>query len=68
MYPSDSGLQQKLEAAGYRVAWCSNTKLSRKIDLEDWEIVVEPDAHGVLTKFRIKDRTVDQTLVKKRNG
>jgi hypothetical protein len=68
MYPSDSGLQQKLEAAGYRVAWCSNTKLSRKIDLEGWEIVVEPDAHGVLTKFRIKDRTVDQTLVKKRNG
>jgi hypothetical protein len=46
MYPSDSGLQQKLEAAGYRVAWCSDTKLSRKIDLEGWEIVVEPDAKG----------------------
>jgi hypothetical protein len=68
MYPLDSGLQQKLEAAGYRVRWCLDTKLSRRIDLEGWEIVVEPDTHGVLTKFRIKDRPADQTLIKKRNG
>jgi len=67
-YPSDSGLQHKLEAAGYRVAWCLDTKLSRKIDVEGWEIVVEPDARGVLTKFRVKDRPADQTLIKRRNG
>ena len=67
-YPSDSGLQHKLEAAGYRVAWCLDTKLSRKIDLEGWEIVVEPDAQGVLTKSRPKDRPADQTLIKRRNG
>ena len=67
-YPSDSGLQRRLEAAGYRVAWCLDTKLSRKIDLEGWEIVVEPDAQGVRTKFRLKDRPADQTLIKKRTG
>jgi hypothetical protein len=67
-YPSDSGLQQRVETAGYRVAWCLDTKLSRKIDLEGWEIIVEPDAQGVLTKFRLKDRPADQTLIKKRNG
>ena len=66
-YPSDSCLQHKLEAAGYRVAWCLDTKLSRKLDLEGWEIVVEPDAQGVLTKFRLKDRPADQTLIKKQN-
>lgn len=67
-YPSDSGVQQRLEAAGYRVAWCLDTTLSRKIDLEGWEIVVEPDAKGVLTKFRLRDRPADRTLIKKRNG
>ncbi len=67
-YPSDSRLQHKLEAAGYRVAWCLDTELSRKIDLEGWEIVVEPDAQGVLTRFRLKDRPADQTLIKRRGG
>jgi hypothetical protein len=67
-YPFDSGLQRRLEAAGYRVAWCLDTKLSRKMDLEGWEIVVEPDPQGVPTKFRLKDRPSDQTLIKTRNG
>lgn len=67
-YPFDSGIQRRLEAAGYRVAWCLDTKLSRKVDLEGWEIVVEPDAQGVRTKFRLKDRPASQTLIKSRNG
>lgn len=67
-YPSDSGLQSMLNAAGYRVAWCLDTRLARKIDLEGWEIVVEPDDRGMLTKFRLQDRPADQTLIKKRNG
>jgi hypothetical protein len=66
-YPSDSGLQQRLEAAGFRVAWCLDAKLPRKIDLEHWEVVIEPDAGG-RTKFRLKDQPSDQTLIKKRNG
>lgn len=66
-YPRDSGLQRKLEVVGYRVAWCLDTNLARKIDLEGWEIVVEPDAQGVLTKFRLKDFPANQTLIKKWN-
>jgi hypothetical protein len=65
-YPSDSGLQGRLEAAGYRLAWCLDTMLSRKIDLEGWEVVEEPDAQGVRTKFRMRDSPADQTLIKKR--
>jgi len=68
VYPSDSGLQRNLEAAGYRVAWCLDTKLSHKVDFEGWEIVVAPDSRGVLTKFRLKHRPANQTLIKKRNG
>lgn len=67
-YPKDSGVQNKLEADGYRVAWCLDTKLSRKTDLEGWEVVVEPDERGVLSKFRLKDRPADQTLIKRRNA
>ena len=65
-YPSDSGLQAKLEAAGYRVAWCLDTNLARKLDLEGWEVVVEAFDAGVPTKFRLKDRPADQTLIRKR--
>jgi hypothetical protein len=65
-YPRDSGIQKKLEAEGYRLAWCSETNLSRKVDLEGWELVIEPDAQGVRSKFRIKDRPADQTLIKTR--
>src|SRR5215471_16675215 len=67
-YPNDSGLQAKLEAAGYRVAWCLDTNLARKLDLEGWEVVVEPSDQGMPTKFRLKDRPADQTLIKKRRG
>jgi len=67
-YPDDCGLQQKLSSDGYRVAWCLDTNLSRKLDLEGWEVVVEPDAQGVPTKFRLRDRPADQTLIKKRSG
>jgi hypothetical protein len=67
-YPFDSGLQLRLEAAGYRVAWCLDTNLSRKIDLEGWEIVIEPDSQGTRTKFRLKDRPANQTLIKRRTG
>jgi hypothetical protein len=63
-YPSDSGIQQRLEATGYTVKWCSDDKLSRKTDLEGWEIVVEPDAQGVRSRFRHKDRPYDQTIIK----
>jgi hypothetical protein len=64
-YPSDSGLQAKLAAAGYKVKWCPDNKLARSIDLEGWQVVVEPDRNGVLSKFRLKDRPSDQTLVKR---
>lgn len=57
-----------IEAAGYRVAWSLENHLSRRIDLEGWEVVIEPDEQGGLTSFRLKDRPADQTLIKKRNG
>jgi len=65
-YPSDAGLQAKLEQAGYRLAWCLDTRLARLVDVEGWEIVIEPDEKGVLSTFRVKDRPANHTLIKKR--
>lgn len=64
-YPSDIGLQQRLQAAGFRIAWCFDSRIPRKIDLEGWGVVIEPDPQGVLTKFRLRDRPENQTLIKK---
>jgi hypothetical protein len=67
-YPVDSGLQARIEASGYRVAWALESRLSRLIDLEGYELVIEPDRNGVLCSFRVKDRPIDQVLVKCRSG
>lgn len=65
-FPTDSGIQQRLAADGYRLVWANESTLSQRLDLEGWEIVVEPDANGRLYRFRMKDRIDDQVLLKKR--
>ena len=62
-YPVRSGLQSKLEAGGYTVKWARDTKLA-DLGLKGWEVVIEPDAQGVLTKFRLDEVGPHQTLVK----
>jgi hypothetical protein len=64
-YANDCGLQERLTNAGYQVAWCFDTKLSRKIDHEGWEIVTELNEKGIPMRFRLKDKPTDQTLIKK---
>jgi len=64
-YPSRSGLKARLEAAGYSVTWAWDTKLG-DLALKGWEIVIEPDAQGVLTKFRFDEVGPHQTLVKRK--
>ncbi len=66
-YPHDSGLQERLESAGYKVAWCLDTRLSRLVDLEGWKVVTEPDEKGIPTRFRLKDKPADQILIMKRS-
>jgi hypothetical protein len=65
-YPFDSGIQQKLETDGFEVKWCLDSKASRTIDIEGWELVVEPDAKGIVSRFRVKDGPADQILIKRK--
>ena len=48
------------------MGWCLDRDLPRKIDIEGWEIVVEPDENGVPTSFHMQDLPCNQTLVEKR--
>jgi hypothetical protein len=65
-YPTESGIQQRLEATGYRLLWSLESELASRVDLQGWEIVIEPDANGKLFRFRCKDPHDDQILLKKR--
>jgi hypothetical protein len=64
-FPQDSGLQARLEAGGYKVAWAGESRLARLVNLEGYVVVVERMANGGLTSFRLKDRPEDKILVKR---
>ena len=55
-YPADSGLQAKLEALGYEIAWAREPRVARLVEMEGWEQAIEPDAAGGYTSYRVKDR------------
>jgi hypothetical protein len=64
-YAFDSGLLKKLQDEGYAVRWAIDKHLARALDLDGWQIVIEPD-QGVLTKFRVRDRGGDHHTLLKR--
>ncbi|HTC51616.1 MAG TPA: hypothetical protein VK700_06745 [Steroidobacteraceae bacterium] len=51
-YPNDSGIQQRCEQGGCRLYWSKESDVSRRVNLEGWELVIERDANGVLRSFR----------------
>ena len=65
-YPARSGLQVRLEGAGYSVAWAHDERLP-ELELQGWELVIERDAAGVLTRFRFDRVGPHQSLIKKKN-
>jgi len=65
-FPADTGLSDALASNGYKVAWCSEAKLARRLELEGWERVIVRDTNGHRTSFRLKDSPHDQILLKKK--
>lgn len=65
-YPRNSGLQARLESEGFRVRWCREDKLARRLDADGWELVVdEADGAGGAV-LKVADRPCNQVLVKRR--
>ena len=67
-YPNDSGIQARLEAEGFQVSWCADKYLARKLEFEGAEVVVETGQDGIATKFRLRTRPENQTLIKTRKA
>jgi hypothetical protein len=67
-YPADSGIQRALEAAGFGVAWCSDRLLSRRIELEGWEVAIVQDADGAPAQLRLRGRGENETFMRKRGA
>jgi hypothetical protein len=66
-YPADAGIVREEEARGYRVSWCRDDHLARKLDLEGCELVKRLSADGREVIFRLQDRSSNQTLIRKKN-
>lgn len=64
-FPSRSGLQDRLNAQGYRLVWATESKASSRIAAEGWQRVIEENAMGQLRQYRVKDRLDDLLLLKK---
>ena len=65
-YPTESGIQQRLERQGYTLTWSRESRLQDRIDLSGHEIVIEADKDGRLFRFRCRNPGDDMILVKKR--
>lgn len=66
-YPHDSGLQDRFKNQGYRIRWCNENNLARRLDIEGWTLATAPDADGSEVILKMKDLPEDQTLIKKRD-
>jgi hypothetical protein len=64
-YPTDSGIQARLQQQGYKISWVLESRLARIIELEAYELVIEKRGDGTLVRFRVRDPRDDQVLVKK---
>jgi hypothetical protein len=64
-YPVTSGMQQRLEAAGYRVRWSAVSRVAT-LEREGWEVVVESDQHGMPTKYYVITQPENLVYVKTR--
>lgn len=67
-YPRDSGLQAELENQGYKIRWCMDDKLARRLDIDGWSLVTQSTQSGHKTVLKLKDRPYDQTLIMKRES
>jgi hypothetical protein len=57
-----SGIQQKLEAAGFEVSGVVEQRLARS-EREGWEPVIEPDKYGKPTQYFLQDSRPGMSLI-----
>ncbi len=64
-YPAVSGMQGRLESAGYRTKWAAASYVAT-LELQGWEVVAEPDTHGMPTRYHVVTRPENLVYVRTR--
>jgi hypothetical protein len=67
-YPKDVGILADLEGQGYRVGWCSEEALARRLDIEGWSLVTQTAESGQNIVLKMKDNPHNQVLIMKWQG
>jgi len=65
-YPTESGIQPRLVAEGFRLVWSNQSDVSDRIDIHGWELVIEKDRQGHLCSFICGRPGSRMVLLKKR--
>jgi hypothetical protein len=60
-FPTESGIQQRLEAQGYAVSWCKPERVPT-LEMRGAQVVIERLRNGKLATFKTRD---GQVLVKR---
>ena len=61
-YPRDNQTLSALAKSGYEVAWCAESDVARRVDIEGWTVATIREG-GSRFRFRMRDRPQDQILV-----
>ena len=63
-FPATSGIHAKLEAAGYLDSWIHASRFAG-LEYDAWELVIEPDRHGMPNSFHVRTKPENMVYVKK---
>lgn len=64
-YPAKSGLQSRLEKAGFQVAWVNESRVHQKTELDGWTIVIDRRSNGQPITYRLRTSPENQILLMK---
>ncbi|MGO8945166.1 MAG: TIR domain-containing protein [Syntrophobacteraceae bacterium] len=67
-YPKDVGILAGLQGQGYRIGWCSEDALARRLDIEGWSLVTRTTESGQNIVLKMKDKPHNQVLIMKWQG
>ena len=64
-YPVASGLQTRLQEAGFQIAWVNESRVHWKTEFDGWSLVVDRKSNGQPVSFRLRTRPENQLLLMK---
>ena len=64
-FARETGLEKRMAINGFRLYWAKLSSIAQ-LEREGWEILLEPDEHGILTRYHVSTRPENQVLMRTR--